>query len=229
MFTFPTRTVALLGATAATALAATGCGSSDDTASTSTTTPATNATASAAEVDKAFVSQMIPHHQMAVQMASYAPSNGQRTEIKELGNGIAVSQNGEIKQMQTIAKRLGATPAAMPSGDSGGMDHSMHGGSSMAAAAKTLGIPMDDMGMSMDMGSLEKARPFDRAFIDMMIPHHQGAILMARAELAKGQNAELKKIATAIVAAQTKEIKQMNSWRKQWYGTESPAGGVPTT
>ncbi|MDX8150203.1 DUF305 domain-containing protein [Patulibacter brassicae] len=227
MFAFPTRTVALLGATAATALAATGCGSTSHNGSHDSTTPTANATTSAASVDKAFVSQMIPHHQMAVEMAGYAPARGERPQIKALGKAIIADQTTEITQMQAAAKRLGAPVTEMPSHADGGMDHSMHGDTGMAAAAKTLGIPMDDMGMSMDMGSLAKAKPFDRAFIDMMIPHHQGAILMARAELQKGKDPELKKIATAIVAAQTKEIEQMNSWRKQWYGTESPAGGVP--
>ncbi|CAB4896723.1 MULTISPECIES: DUF305 domain-containing protein [Patulibacter] len=227
MFTFPTRTVALLSATALTAVAATGCGSDDS--GSSTTTPATTAssTASAAEVDKAFVSQMIPHHQMALEMAGYAPARGQHTQIKELGKSIIASQTTEITEMKAAARRLGATVAEMPSHANGGMNHSVHGGDSMTAAAKTLGIPTDQMGMSMDMGSLAKANPFDRAFIDEMLPHHQGAIVMARAELARGKDPELKKIATAILEAQTKEIKQMNSWRTDWYGAPSPAGGVP--
>ncbi|WP_051471142.1 DUF305 domain-containing protein [Patulibacter minatonensis] len=229
MYTLPTRTVALLSATAITALAATGCGSSSDNdTTTSTSANAATTTASAAEVDKAFVSQMIPHHQMAVEMAGYAPARGQHPQIKTLGKAIIASQTTEITQMQAAAKRLGAKVTEMPSHSDGGMDHSMHGDTGMSSAAKTLGIPMDQMGMSMDMTSLAKADPFDRAFIDMMIPHHQGAILMARAELAKGKDPELRKIATAIIAAQTKEIGQMNSWRKQWYGAASPAGGVPT-
>jgi uncharacterized protein (DUF305 family) len=60
-----------------------------------------------------------------------------------------------------------------------------------------------------------------------MIPHHQGAIRMARAELAKGTNTKLRSIARGIITAQAAEIRQMNSWRKAWYGTTSPAGGVP--
>ena len=227
MFALPTRTVALLGATAATAFAATGCGSTSHTGSHDSTATAATTAASAAAVDKAFVSQMIPHHQMAVEMAGYAPARGQRSEIKALGKAIIADQTTELTQMQAAAKRLGAPVTEMPSHADGGMDHSMHGDTGMGAAAKTLGLPMDDMGMSMNMASLAKAKPFDRAFIDMMIPHHQGAILMARAELQKGKDPELKKIATAIVAAQTKEIRQMNSWRKQWYGAQSPAGGVP--
>jgi uncharacterized protein (DUF305 family) len=219
--------VALLGATAATALAATGCGGGHDGSHASTSTMAAGTTASAADVDKAFVSQMIPHHQTAVEMAGYAPARGERPQIRALGKAIIASQSTEITEMQAAAKRLGATVDEMPSHADGGMDHSMHGGGSMAAAAKTLGIPMDDMGMSMDMTSLAKAKPFDRAFIDMMTPHHEGAILMARAELRKGQDPELKRIATAIIAAQTKELRQMSSWRQRWYGTASSAGGVP--
>jgi uncharacterized protein (DUF305 family) len=50
---------------------------------------------------------------------------------------------------------------------------------------------------------------------------------MARAERAKGKDAQLKGIAAAIITAQSKEIRQMNAWRKQWYGATSPSGGVP--
>ena len=49
-----------------------------------------------------------------------------------------------------------------------------------------------------------------------MVPHHQGAIRMAHAELAEGSNPQLKKIATGIVIDQAKEIGQMNSWRSDW-------------
>ncbi|MGE4427161.1 MAG: DUF305 domain-containing protein [Solirubrobacteraceae bacterium] len=229
---FNTRTgvlaLALTGA-----LAAAGCGSDDSGTSAggghdghnmggSSTPKSTTATAaSAADVDKAFVSQMIPHHEMAVEMAGYAPANGERSQIRELGGSIIAGQAPEISQMKAIAKRLNVRPVAMPM-DGESMDHG-----SMTAAAKTLGLSMDDMGMSMEMGALKDAKPFDRAFIDEMIPHHQGAIRMARAELAKGSDPELKKIATAIVAAQKQEIEQMNSWREQWYGSPSPAGGVP--
>ena len=66
-----------------------------------------------------------------------------------------------------------------------------------------------------------------RAFIDMMIPHHQGAVRMAHAELAKGKNPRLRALAQLIVKAQDREIREMNQWRTQWYGAASPAGGTP--
>ncbi|CAB4966823.1 unannotated protein [freshwater metagenome] len=230
MFKFSTRTVALLGVTAATGLAVAGCGSSGTDKSTAASSTATSAASAASAVDRAFVAQMVPHHEMAIEMGALAPQRGERTKIKELGNAIAAGQAPEVKQLQQAARRLGVQVASMSTAEkASGMDHSQHGGDSMATAAMTLGLSMDDMAMSMNMDALTKADPFDRAFIDEMIPHHQGAIRMARAELAKGKDPGLRKIATAIVATQTKEIQQMNSWRKQWYGSESPAGGVPTT
>lgn len=88
----------------------------------------------------------------------------------------------------------------------------------------TLGLTMDEMGMSMDMGGLVNARPFDRAFIDMMIPHHQGANRMARAELQKGHDPALRRIARAILRAQGREIREMRRWRKAWYGSGQMEG-----
>jgi uncharacterized protein (DUF305 family) len=83
------------------------------------------------------------------------------------------------------------------------------------------------MGTDMDAAALETAQPFDRELIDMMIPHHQGAIRMAHMELADGANVDVKRLAEAIVDAQSKELEQMNAWRVDWFGAMSPAGGVP--
>jgi len=50
---------------------------------------------------------------------------------------------------------------------------------------------------------------------------------MSRIELERGADDDAKKLAEEIIAAQTREIEQMNTWRKDWFGAASPAGGVP--
>ncbi len=73
----------------------------------------------------------------------------------------------------------------------------------------SLGVPEHMMGMDDDPASLKTAKPFDAAFIRMMIPHHEGAIAMAKAEIEKGKDAELKKLADEIIKAQQREIGEM--------------------
>jgi hypothetical protein len=63
---------------------------------------------------------------------------------------------------------------------------------------------------------------FDKAFITLMIEHHQGAVDMASVVLKSAQHQELKTLAQAIIVAQTKEITQMKEWQAAWgYQTDS--------
>jgi uncharacterized protein (DUF305 family) len=50
-----------------------------------------------------------------------------------------------------------------------------------------------------------------------MIPHHEGALVMAKDVLSKSKRPETKKLAQAILTSQLKEIDQMKQWRKAWY------------
>lgn len=65
----------------------------------------------------------------------------------------------------------------------------------------------------------------DKHFIEQMIPHHEGAIVMAQLALEKAKRPETKTLATAIIAAQQKEIADMKSWYKEWFGTGVPVAG----
>jgi predicted outer membrane protein len=89
-----------------------------------------------------------------------------------------------------------------------------------------MGMSDHEMGMDMDMTALEDAKPFDKAFIDAMVPHHQGAITMAEELLKNGEQPALREMAGDIISAQTKEIAQMRAWRKAWYGSASGSGDV---
>lgn len=58
---------------------------------------------------------------------------------------------------------------------------------------------------------------FDLRFINGMIPHHEGALVMAQDVLQKSQRREMKKLAEEIIQAQETEINQMKQWRQAWY------------
>ena len=64
---------------------------------------------------------------------------------------------------------------------------------------------------------------FDKAFLDDMIIHHQGAVDMARQVLNKSERTELREMVNAIITAQMKEIETMQGWRTQWFGAEHNA------
>lgn len=161
-----------------------------------------------AETDGAFIVEMTPHHEAAVEMAEIATRKAEHSETKELARAIIAAQNREIDELAAIHTDLFGIPVSQGE----------HG---------SLGMEAHEMGMDGDVMMLASEEPFDRAFIDMMIPHHQGAIRMARVELESGEDDRLMDLSEAIVDAQSREIEEMNAWREEWYGSASPAGGIP--
>jgi uncharacterized protein (DUF305 family) len=71
------------------------------------------------------------------------------------------------------------------------------------------------MNHNMDVGPA--GANYDLRFLDSMIPHHQGALVMAQEVLKKSKRPKLIKLAKGTIADQKKEIAQMKLWRKQWY------------
>ena len=145
--------------------------------------------------DRAFIDAMVPHHQGAVDMAEVALENAEHREIRELAEDVVATQEKEIEELRAIKREQYGT-SEIPSG----MDQG----------------EMDAMGMA-DPQELAERRPFDKAFIDAMIPHHESAIAMANAALEGSDNPEVREIARAIVEAQEKEIARMEAWRQEWY------------
>ena len=168
--------------------------------------------AAGAPFDRQFIDMMVPHHQGATQMAGIALTRGEHPQITRLARAIVAAQDREIVQMKAWRKawygsdRTPSTMATLPGMTTAQMD----------------------MQMGRDTLVLKTARPFDRAFIGAMLPHHLSAIAAAKLELAHGMHPELKALALGIIESQAREVGLMTAYLDLWYHSAPPGtmGGM---
>ncbi len=158
-----------------------------------------------AEFDLRFVDAMIPHHQGAVEMAQEVLAKSQRPEMKKLAQDIIAAQKREINQMKQWRQAWYPKADSKPMAWHAPMNHMMPMSPEQIQA----------MMMKGDLGAADAE--FDLRFLNAMIPHHEGALVMAKDALTKSKRPEVKKLAQEILSSQEKEIDQMNQWRKAWY------------
>jgi uncharacterized protein (DUF305 family) len=94
--------------------------------------------------------------------------------------------------------------------------HNQHGGHAApavgSASTKAYQQINEKMHAAMDITFTGDA---DVDFVRGMIPHHEGAVEMAKVVLAHGKDAEIRKLAEEVVKAQETEIGQMKAWLKK--------------
>lgn len=172
------------------------CGS-PETQSTESTQPTTSApttsSAPTAEYDLQFIDTMTKHHQTAVMMSEMAVQKAADAKVKAFARRVVSDQKKDIERLGTWRGQW------YPN----------------AADAHNMQLP-GALAMNMDMSHMQTTtgHDFDTMFVDMMIPHHKGALEMSRDALQKAQRQELKDFAQETIDKQEKEIAELEAWKK---------------
>lgn len=155
--------------------------------------------AASAPYDLQFIDTMTHHHEGAIQMAEMILKKSQNDELKKFAQKIIDDQRKEIAQMKDWRGKWFAGKAPAKNMEMPGMQDSMK-------------MMQPD---HMKMMDAMTGKDFDVHFLEMMIPHHEGAVAMAKNALQKAERQEIKTLAQNVVKAQEAEIKQMNEWKEK--------------
>lgn len=136
--------------------------------------------------DKDFAGMMKIHHEGAINMANIEIAEGKNNELLKMAAKMKQDQNAEIIQFE---KFLTDTK-----------DNSKREG---------FGTELMESMKSMSNASHDMSTNIDAQFVAMMVPHHQGAIDMAKVYLKYAKDKTLKAMAEQIVSSQQKEIEEM--------------------
>ncbi|HSF19708.1 MAG TPA: DUF305 domain-containing protein [Vicinamibacteria bacterium] len=150
------------------------------------------------EADVSFMQGMISHHAQALEMTELLATRSEREVMHTLAKRIALSQEDEIKMMQEWLRSHGREVPAVDA-------HHAHDA-----------VLMPGMLTREEMSRLEQARgiEFDRLFLELMIEHHRGALIMVEDLLAKpggGQASDIFAFTSDITADQSMEIDRMGT------------------
>ncbi|QIV82490.1 DUF305 domain-containing protein [Mycolicibacterium frederiksbergense] len=191
-------------------------------ASSVTTSVSTSASASADagthnDADVAFAQGMIPHHEQAIEMSDMLLwKQGVDPAVVSLADTIKGAQAPEIETMQGWLQQWGVPAAPATSGaDMPGHNmpgHDMSGGGGMGDMPG-MGGGGHGMMSEADMAALQNAQGAEagRLFLEQMITHHEGAIVMAQQEIDNGQFPAAVDMARSIVSSQQAEIEKMRT------------------
>lgn len=149
----------------------------------------TNAMKMTGDFDVDFANMMIEHHQGAIDMSEIQVKSGSDAELKDMAKQIIMAQKAEIVKLRDFVQAHPVTGTQQQPMHSGTME-SMHD-------------QMKSMSMNGNM---------DQDFASMMMMHHEGAVTMAKEELANGQHTELKQMAQQMIDDQQREIANFQAW-----------------
>jgi len=157
-------------------------------------------------VDAGFAGDMQRHHAQAVEMSNLVLQRTSDAEIRTLATDILLTQQQQIGQMYAWLE-LWSLPqsSSQPAMAWMPQDQANTPGHDMASMGSQ---PMPGMATSKDLAQLAKATGTraNRLYLQLMIPHHQGALDMATAAAQNAETSQVKALAQAILDSQTAEL-----------------------
>ena len=205
------RWTTAVGLAAVLASASTGIAAAQVPTTPQTTTPQAAQMPPHTDADVRFIHGMLAHHAQALEVTALVPGRGARHDVGLIAERIDVSQRSEMARMQRWlqSRGLSAEPA--------GAHHAHHGGGGHAA--------MPGMATAEEMARLAQASgpAFDALFLELMIRHHEGALVMVEELFGSqggGQASEIYSIASEVDADQRMEIDRMRAMQ------QGPLGGT---
>ena len=175
------------------------------------------------EFDLLFLDAMIPHHELAIEMAVVVRDRSERSELLALADAIVQTQQAELDAM--VGWRAGWYPD-IPSLNQqqliDGMNARLSENPGMGGGAGL--VDMDPAHMVDQLVMLcQASEDLDIEFIDVMVAHHSSAVILSRESSSRATHRETMELAGAIASTQQFEIDQMLAWRADWFtGTPVP-------
>ena len=136
----------------------------------------------ASDVD--LIDNMVPHHEMAIEMADVEIARGARSDVKSMAEMMKAMQQDEIARMQQMRAKFAGSDQVRR---------------------------MQDPHHDVDLDALQSATgaDVDRSFLEHMIPHHAGAVSLAHRALDNLKDPELREMAQQMIVTQTREMNEM--------------------
>lgn len=168
-----------------------------------------------AQADARFLRDMIGHHAQALEMTALVPARAGRDDVRLMAERIEVSQRSEIARMQQWLRVRGlpvpevdAHHAHAPSS----AEHAGHAGADSHAGMPGMATPEEMARLAAASGAA-----FDALFLELMIRHHEGALVMVEELFGTpggGQDSEIYAIASEVDADQRMEIDRMRAMQQ---------------
>lgn len=140
------------------------------------------------QADVVFLQNMVLHHTQSMTMSQIARNQASAAQVKDLVARIEAEQSPQIQQMTSLLNEWGI-PAPATTGGTGTTNAAGHG----------------------QLPGTVNGAGFDRAFLEMMIVHHQNAVDMSQIELAQASNPATHNLAQQIISADQAQINEMQA------------------